>query len=527
MIDAPLPHTPRSLVRLTKSVASALSAPSALRALQQLHSHVLKAGLFSNDFISSALISSLATLGFVDVSRELFDEIPHPGLVPRTAMSRAYAATGRPAISLQLFRATIMSGLSPDPIALATAISACHQLGSLSMAKMVHGYIIGSGIAIDPFVSTELIKVYGDHGELDICQRLFHEMHVKTIVSWNAIIHQYVKHGAIDVASRLFSKMSKRDVVSWNTLISGFSQVGRCREALALFDEMKFSSEKPNKLTFSIVLSACASVGALDTGMWIHAYLGRTGLNSDGSLDYCLIDMYSKCGSIDKALQVFESVPVRRDLYSWTSVVCGLAMHGQADHALCLYLQMLDVGIKPDDVTLVGVLNACVHGGLVDHGFRFFHSMEKMHGLKPKIEHYGCLIDLLGRVGRLKEAFDIILGMPMKPNEVLWGIILSACKVRKNVELGEVAAKKLTELNPCDPWARVMLSNIYAEANDWDGVMRLRKEMNTVGLKKTPGCSSIEVNGEVHEFLAGDNLHAQIEEILELLENIEAQMQIN
>ncbi|URD99380.1 PPR repeat [Musa troglodytarum] len=527
MIDAPLRHTTRSLVRLIKSISSdtTFAAPSALRAAQQLHSHVRKVGLLSNEFISSALISVCSAIGFVEIARQLFDEIPDAGLVARTAMVRAYVTVDQPAEALQLFRATVLSGLSPDPIALATAISACCQLGSLSMVKMIHGYIIGSGIVIDPFVSTQLIKAYGNHRELDICRYLFDEMPVKTLVTWNTIIHQCLKHGANEMARGIFAKMPERDVVSWNTLMSGCSQVGRCREALALFHEMEFSREKPNKLTLYIVLSACACIGALDTGMWLHAYLGRSGLNSDGSLDHCLIDMYAKCGSIEKALQVFEGARVR-SLYSWTSIICGLAMHGQADHALHLFFRMLEVGIQPDDVTLVGVLSACAHGGLVDQGYRFFSSMEEMYDLKPKIEHYGCMIDLLGRVGRLKEAYNMILRMPMRPNAVLWGTMLSACKVHKNVELGEVAAMKLIELDPCDPWPRLMLSRIYAEVSDWGSFMKLRKEMNAVGLRKTPGCSSIEVNGEVHEFLAGDSLHSQIEEIIVLLENIEAQMQV-
>lgn len=527
MTDAPLPRAPRSLVRLIKSVIVAAASPSAPRALQKLHSHVRKLGLLSNDFIYSALISSLAAFGFVHLSRQLYDEIPQPGLVPRTAMARAYITDGQPEKTLLIFRALLVSGLSPDPIALATAISACHQSGSLSMAKAIHGYIISSGIVVDPFVTTELIKVYGYHGKLGVCQRLFDEMPVRTHVSWNTLLHQYVKHGDVDSACRLFAKMTERDVVSWNTLISGFSQLGRSREALAFFRQMTFSSEKANKLTFSIILSACASIGALDTGIWLHAYLGSIILNSDGSLDHCLIDMYAKCGSIEKAMQVFESKPIRRDLYSWTSAICGLAMHGRADHALSLFSQMMQEGIKPDDVTLVGVLNACAHGGLVELGFKLFSCMEGIYGLAPKIEHYGCVIDLLGRAGRLREAYDTILKMPMKPNAVLWGILLSACKVHNNVELAEIAAMNLIELDPYDPWARVMLSNIYADIGDWGGVMRLRKEMNSAGLKKTPGCSSIEVSGEIYEFLVGDSLHPQIEQILEILEIIEAHMQVH
>jgi pentatricopeptide repeat protein len=232
--------------------------------------------------------------------------------------------------------------------------------------------------------------------------------------------------------------------------------------------------------------------------------------------------MYAKCGSIEKALQVFEKAPGKRDLYSWTTVICGLAMHGKAADALRMFGMMQDNGIRPDDVTLVGVLNACAHGGLVDEGLRHFYSLEK-YAITPKIEHYGCVIDLLGRVGRLQEAYSIIRTMRMNPNAVIWGAFLNACKVHSNVELGEVAAAELTRLDPDDPWAKVMLSSLYAKAQDWSSLARERREMNSLQMKKTPGCSSVELDGEVHEFVAGSFQHPQHGEICTVLENIEAQ----
>lgn len=441
-------------------------------------------------------------------------------------MVRAYSIMGFSMEALDLFRHMISASIRPDPVALATAISACRQLGHLGLAKMIHGFTLCSGTQIDAFVSTELLRIYGDHGELELARKLFDEMPIRTPVAWNAIVHQYVKNDLIDVARQMFVEMPNRDAISWNTLISGYSQAGHCREALELFHDMELSSVRPNELTLCTILAACASLGALEIGMWLHAYIERNNMNFDGCLDHCLIDMYAKCGSIEKAVQVFEKIPMRRDLYLWTSVICGLAMHGQADHALRLFSQMQEVGVQPDDVTLVGVLNACAHGGLIDEGYKYFHSMEKVYGLKPKIEHYGCMIDLLGRGGQLQEALDIIVGMPMEPNAVVWGTLLSGCRVHNNVKLGEIAAMKLFELDPCDPWARVMLSNMYAEAHDWGGVTRLRKQIKGGEMKKAPGCSLIELSGEVYEFLVRDSLHPQHAEIYTMLENIEAQMQL-
>ena len=223
------------------------------------------------------------------------------------------------------------------------------------------------------------------------------------------------------------------------------------------------------------------------------------------------------------AIQIFEESP-RRDLFTWTSIICGLAMHGHGKKALCYFSEMNESQVSPDEVTMVGVLSDCAHAGLIEQGRRHFQSMEKVFGLVPKIEHYGCMVDLLGRLGCLKEAYDLIMGMPMEANEIIWGSFLSACRVYNNVELGEVAARRLLELDPRDPWGRVMLSNIYAEEAKYDRSMGLRKEIKEKGLKKSPGCSSIEVNGSVHGFLVEDNSHPCYNEINSMLEKIEKLM---
>ncbi|CAD6341774.1 unnamed protein product [Miscanthus lutarioriparius] len=430
----PLTLSSTALLRLIKSLSPA-AGPRAHLAAAAIHGLLFKEGLLhAGAHLPTALLSAYAALGRPRHARDLFDEMPDPGLVTRTAMARAHAA----------------SGSFP-----AAGMAAARRPG-----KMVHAVIVTSGIVPDVFVSTELIRVYGEYGELSVSRRLFDAMPVRSTVSWNAMVHQYIRHSNIDNAYELFLAMPRRDVVSWNTVIAGYCLVGRY--------------------------------------------------------------MYAKCGSIEKALQVFEKAPGKRDLYSWTTVICGLAMHGKAADALRMFGMMQDNGIRPDDVTLVGVLNACAHGGLVDEGLRHFYSLEK-YAITPKIEHYGCVIDLLGRVGRLEEAYSIIRTMRMKPNAVIWGAFLNACKVHSNVELGEIAAAELTRLDPDDPWAKVMLSSLYAKAQDWSSLARERREMNSLQMKKTPGCSSIELDGEVHEFVAGSFQHPQHGEICTVLENVEAQ----
>ncbi|PIA60875.1 hypothetical protein AQUCO_00300412v1 [Aquilegia coerulea] len=486
-----------------------------------VHSHVVKFGFGSSQYVSSALVGFYVACVCVDRGRRLFDELPEPGLILWTSMVRAYVRANCPKEALEVFGKMREVGMMPDPVAIATIVSACTQLGNLIIAKTMHGIISKTGVEIDDFVCSALLGMYGDCGSLVYAHRLFCEMSVKkNVVVWNTMIHQCIKHENLDDARDLFRKMPERDVVSWNTMIGGLCQMGRSREAIVLFQDMELAGMKPNKSTMLSTLSACASLGALDTGTWIHAFVEKKRLNSDRSLDPSLIDMYSKCGSVEKAIQVFEKVP-RRDVFSWTSIICGLAMHGHGKKAIHHFSKMQEAGVKPDDVTFIGVLNACAHAGLLDQGKKYFDSMSKVYNLTPKIEHFGCMIDLLGRNGSLKEAYDLIMDMPMEPNNVIWGTLLSACRVHKDVELGEVVAEKMLELDPADPWTRVMLSNIYAEACKWDGVMTLRKELKKTGLKKAPGCSSLEVNGKVHEFLVGDNLHPQQKEIQSMLSNIE------
>ncbi|XP_048544458.1 pentatricopeptide repeat-containing protein At5g08510-like [Triticum urartu] len=520
----PLALSSSSLLRLIKSLSPA--APGALLSAAAIHCLLLKPGLLhAGAHLPTSLLTAYAALGRPAHARALFDEMPDQGLVARTAMARAHAASGQPAQALRVFRGMLADGLAPDNVALAVVLAACHSR-TLAAGRMVHAFIVVSGIEPDMFVSTQLVRVYGEHGELAVSRRVFDDMPAKSAVAWNAMVHQYVRNRHVEAAYQLFLAMPRRDVVSWNTVIAGYCLVGRCREALGLFRQMVSPSScpvHPNGPTMSTVLGACGAAGCLETGIWVHAYIDKNRMNHNGTLDRCLIDMYAKCGSIDTALQVFEKAPGKRDLYSWTTVICGLAMHGRAADALRMFHMMQDGGMRPDDVTLVGVLNACAHGGLVDQGLDYFYSMQEKYGITPKIEHYGCMVDLLGRVGRLAEAYRMIKTMPMKPNMVIWGAFLSACKVHGSLELGEIAAAEVTRLDPDDPWARVMMSSMYAKAQNWSGLARERREMNSLRMKKTPGCSSVELDGEVHEFVAGGSQHPLHAEICTVLECVEAQ----
>ncbi|KAF9618656.1 hypothetical protein IFM89_002351 [Coptis chinensis] len=491
---------------------------------EEVHAHVVKFGNECSQFVCSVLLGFYVGCRCVGRGRRLFDEMCEPGLILWTSMIRAYVCANCPREGLGVFRKMREAGIMPDSVALATIVSACTQLGNLDIAKTMHGFISKAGIRVDDFVFSALLRMYGDSGSLDCARRLFYEVSPKNVVVWNTMIHQCVKHENLGEAQNLFKTMPDKDVVSWNTMIGGLSQMGQSKEAIVLFHEMESTGIEPNKMTMLSTLSACASLGALDTGTWIHGYIEKNRLNSDRSLDPSLIDMYSKCGSINKAIQVFETVP-RVDVFSWTSIICGLAMHGHGKQVIDQFMKMQEAGVQPDDVTFVGVLNACAHAGLLDQGKMYFESMG-IYNLRHKIEHYGCMIDLLCRMGCLREAYDLIMDMPMEPNVVVWGALLSACRVHRDVKLSELVAEKMLELDSSDPWIRVMLSNIYVEASNWEGAVKLRKELKEIVSEKVPGCSSIEVNGMVHEFLVGDKSHPQHKEIYSVLEKIQTQFYI-
>uniref|UniRef100_A0A7N0U035 Uncharacterized protein n=1 Tax=Kalanchoe fedtschenkoi TaxID=63787 RepID=A0A7N0U035_KALFE len=492
-------------------------------AVEQVHAAILTAGFGTSEFVLSVLLRLYVDCGLVEKGRQVFDEMSEPGLIVWTALIRAYVCFESPIRALELFKRMRESDVMPDSVALATVVLACGLAKNLSVAKAVHGFVIRCGVVVDEVLSVGVISMYGECGFLDLAYRIFEGIPLKkrNNVAWNCMIFQCVQRDRLELARKLFTSMPNKDVVTWNTLIQGLCRAGHHKETLALFHEMESKGVKANSVTLLGALSACASLGALKAGTWIHSYAKKNQMNSDGSLDSSLVEMYSKCGNIDKALHLFDN-SVRRDLFSWTAIICGLALHGRGTKALDYFSMMVEAGIQPDDITLIGVLNACAHSGLLDQGWWYFESMKTVHRLEPKIEHYGCMVDLLGRMGHVSEAYKLINSMPMPANEVIWGTLLSACRIHNNVELGEISSRMLLLLDPHDPWVRVMLSNMYAKEARWEGVQRLRKELKEKGLRKSPGCSSLEVDGAVHEFLVGHSSHSHHEQIHSILRMLES-----
>ncbi|XP_057508918.1 pentatricopeptide repeat-containing protein At2g29760, chloroplastic-like [Actinidia eriantha] len=459
----------------------------------KVHVHALKLGFESYLYVCNALIHMYGSCGDLGFARKMFDEMSERDLVSWNSLVCGYSQSNRFEEVLGLFDAMRAENVKADSVTMVKVILACSHLGDREIIDLVVKYIADNHVEIDVYLGNSLIDMYGRIGLVGLARDVFDQMAVKNIVSWNAMVMGYAKSGDLVTARKLFDDMPKRDVVSWTSMITGYSQAHQYSGAVKLFQEMMATKVKPDEITIASVLSACAHLGALDVGDTVHDYIRKHNIKADVYVGNSLIDMYCKCGLVEKALEVFEDMK-EKDCVSWTSVVSGLAVNGIADHALELFSRMLNEGVRPTHGAFVGILLACTHAGLVDKGFEFFESMEKDHGLVPEMKHYGCVVDLLSRSGNLDRAYEFIKQMPVVPDVAVWRILLGACKLHGNVVLAEIAKNKLLKLDPCNSGNYVLSSNTYAGVERWDDAKRMRELMEEGDVKKPSGWSSIELN---------------------------------
>uniref|UniRef100_A0A2P2NYA9 DYW domain-containing protein n=1 Tax=Rhizophora mucronata TaxID=61149 RepID=A0A2P2NYA9_RHIMU len=335
----------------------------------------------------------------------------------------------------------------------------------------------------------------------------------------NALVDMYAKQGKSDCALKIFNMIVEKDVISWTSLVTGYSHGGSYEEAIKLFHEMRIEGVHPDQVVVASILIACAELTVIEFGKQVHTILLKSGLDSSLSVNNSLVTMYAKCGIIADAKQVFNSMSIR-DVISWTALIVGYAKNGRGRDSICFYEQMVVAGIRPDFITFIGLLFACSHSGLVEKSRHYFESMVKVYGITPGPEHYACMIDLLGRSGRLVEARDLLNKMAVEPDATVWKAILGACRVHGELELGEKAARNLSELEPMNSVPYIMLSNMYSTAGRWEDAARIRKLMKSRGIRKEPGCSWTETNGKVHTFFSEDRGHPMTNEIYRKVDEV-------
>lgn len=522
--------------RLKNYIARLIHGCKNLRPLKQIHPQIIVSPDLSADdrsFLVSRLIFYLCTASESPASLKyatrIFNLFKKPSLYVYNALIRANASkTTEPASweCLALYKEMMGGGLAPDCLTLPFVLKECAKRFDGLTGRAVHVHVVKFGYESDVYVQNALISLYSECGVLEDARKVFDEMPNRDVVSWNSMIVGSFKNGKVDSALELFKEMKERkNIITWNSVITGLVQGGRAKEALDVFHEMQNSGDeknavRPDKITVASAISACASLGAIDHGKWVHSYLERSGIESDMVIGTALVDMYGKCGYVKRAFEVFN-VMRSKDVLAWTAMISVLALNGYGNEAFEVFKEMKAVGVKPNAVTFVGLLSACAHSGLVEKGHQIFDKMKRDYYIKPQVEHYACMVDLLGRAGLFTEAENLIYSMPMKPDVFVWGALLGACQMHGNVALGETVAKFLIDLEPHNHAFYIILCDLYAKSGRFDDQKRIRSMMTGLNVRKTvPGSSMIEVDGIVYEFSVKGSLEipiAALESVLLLL----------
>ncbi|XP_027342454.1 pentatricopeptide repeat-containing protein At4g02750-like [Abrus precatorius] len=525
----------------------------------------------------NAMLSGYAQNGFVGEAREVFDKMPHKNSISWNGLLAAYVQNGRLEEARSLFESKLdweliswnclMGGYVKrkmlgnarklfdqmpvrDVISWNTMISGYAQNGDLSQARklfdespvrdvftwtaMVSGYVQNGALDEAGKVFYEMpvkneisynamLAGYVQHKKMEMARELFEAMPCRNIASWNTMITGYGQNGGIAQARKLFDLMPQRDCVSWAAIIAGYAQNGHYEEALNMFVEMKRDGESSNRSTFSCALSTCADIAALELGKQVHGQVVKTGFETGSFVGNALVAMYFKCGSTGEANDVFEGIE-EKDIVSWNTMIAGYARHGFGRLALVVFESMKKAGVKPDEITMVGVLSACSHSGLIDRGTEYFYSMNRDYGVTLTSKHYTCMIDLLGRAGRLEEADNLMRNMSFQPGAASWGALLGASRIHGNTELGEKAAEMVFKMEPHNSGMYVLLSNLYAASGRWVDVGKMRSKMKDVGVQKVTGYSWVEVQNKIHTFAVADCFHPEKHRIYAFLEELDLKM---
>ncbi|XP_062084429.1 pentatricopeptide repeat-containing protein At3g04750, mitochondrial-like isoform X2 [Humulus lupulus] len=518
-------YTPYPNLYIYNTMISALSF-SKVQSFS-LYSSMLHSGFGSYGYLKNSLMKVYLEKGSKGLAYKVFYEMSTPDIVSFNIMIVGNAKDGFFLEAIKLFHEMVSLGLKPDEFTMLGLILSCGLLRDTKLGKSVHGWIERrkASSSLNLILGNAVLDMYAKCNEFELASKIFNAMEKKDFVSWNTMISGHVKAGELELALYLFNKMPRKDLVSWNSLIAGFAHNGHYKMVMYLFRSMAAENVRPDNITMVCLVAVATQTGALDQGKWIHGMVVRNQMQIDVFLGSALIDMYCKCGSIKRAFLVFQGV-TKKDVTIWTTMITGLAFHGYGNKALDLFSEMQQ-DITPNEVTFVAVLTACTHSGLVNEGLYTFYSMKRKFGIEPGVEHYGCLVDLLGRSGKLVEAYNLIEKMPMKPSRSIWGAMLSACRAHGNMELAEIASRELLKLEPEKEGGYVLLSNIYAACEKWNHSDMVREVMESKGVKKIAGCSSLVIDGLVHNFIATDLRNPRWSDIFSILQCLNNEMKMD
>ncbi|XVF47882.1 hypothetical protein PTKIN_Ptkin03bG0145800 [Pterospermum kingtungense] len=477
------------------TVASVLPAVAELQDLNlgmEVQCLAVKLGFHSYVYVLTGLISMYSKCGEIEAAKLLFGEIGRPDLVSCNAMISGYTSNGESECSVRLFKQLLGSEEKVNSSTIVGLIPVFSPFGYLDLINCIHNFSVKSGIVSQSSVSTALITAYSRLNEIESARMLFDESSEKTPASWNA-------------------------------MISGYTQNGLTEEAISLFQEMQMSKVSPNPVTVTSILSACAQLGALSMGKWVHGLVKSKNFESNIFVSTALVDMYAKCGSIKEARQLFDLM-LMKNVVTWNAMISGYGLHGQGQDAFRLFSEMSHSGVTPNGVTFLSLLYACSHTGLVKEGEEIFHSMVHSYHFEPLAEHYACMVDLLGRAGQLEKALKFIKEMPVEPGPAEWGALLGACMIYKDKKLARVASERLFELDPENVGYFVLLSNLYSAEKNYPLAASVRQDVKKRKLSKIPGCTLIEIGETPYVFTSGDRSHPQASAIYAMLEKLIREM---
>ncbi|XP_020525791.1 putative pentatricopeptide repeat-containing protein At5g37570 [Amborella trichopoda] len=543
--------TPHAL----NAFSSLLKRCTSLSHLNQIHAAIFRTQLHSNNSLAAKLLSLSSSLSTIQYAHLVFHCVPHPNLSLWNELIKTHVKNSLHTQALSFYAAmTATTPLKPNNFTFPFLLNSCAALLSLPRGSEIHGRIVKTGFSLYLPVKNALIDMYAKCGNLlfarlafdEMPQRdivsfnallsayarnpeyeiseaclLFDKMAERNVISWNSILMGFVRREDLEKARKVFAEMPERNVVSWTTMlvgctkagqlalarsifeempernlvswtamITGYAQNGEPSKALAIFRRMVASRIRPDEVTMTGVISSCAQLGGSELAIWVSSYVEDNAIPLNSHVLTALLDMHAKCGNVDKACELFDRMD-QRDVYSYSALIAGLASHGYGKEALTVFQRMEREGVEPDDVTFVGVLNACSHAGLIDEGLQLWDRMIEIYKIAPCADHYACVVDILGRAGRLEEAHSMAKVMPNGPHAGALGALLASCKTYSNSQIAEVVAQELFELEPDNTGNYILLSSIYASSGRWCDAERVRLAMKERRMMKTPGCSWI------------------------------------
>ncbi|KAM0952922.1 putative tetratricopeptide-like helical domain superfamily [Dioscorea sansibarensis] len=562
---------------------------------QSVHGRIVKAGLYSNVFVATAMMDAYFKCGLAGEAEKLFDGMTERDVASWNVIIAGLFEAGSIDSVFSHFRRMRFGGILPDSLTIISLTQSCSSMRNLCCVKAFHCLGICIGVGDDVSVLNTWVAAYAKCEDLSSAELVFTEItaEARSIVSWNSmmagyayfgrseqviclfclmsrkgirpdlstivsllsafnhseapfagmqvhclvvkagfesdasvintLISLYSKCGDVEAARYCFENMSERTHVSWTALIHGYARNGDIEQAVSLFGAMDAAREKPDAVTVVAFLYACSQTGSLELGRLVNRYAIAKGFFENVVVLNALIDMYAKCGCVGNARRLFDSM-TDKTVVSWTTMIAGHAMNGDVNEALDVFSRMLESKLKPNHVTFLSVLQACTHGGLLEKGWEYFKMMSREYQIKPRLEHYACMVDLLGRRGRVKEALEFISGMPFEPDPGVWGALLGACIMHHETDIGEYAANRLFELDPQAAVSYVSMSNIYAAKKRWEGVVKIRTMMKRSGVKKFPGKSIVQIDGKGHSFTVEDRNHVDGLQIYEILDGLALQL---